>query len=70
MNIKRGINMEEKQEENLFSKEEWDSLIREEKCEGDFPQYKWHPVAKEVKEQEALQKPDFYNKILLVRSGR
>lgn len=50
--------MEEKQEENLFPQEEWDELIE------------WHPVAKEVKEQEALQKPDFYNRILLLRSGR
>lgn len=50
--------MEEKQEENLFSKEEWDGLI------------KWQPVAKEVEEQKALEKPDFYNRILLKRSGR
>lgn len=50
--------MEEKQEENLFSKEEWDELIE------------WHPVAKEVEEQKALEKPDFYNRILLKRSGR
>lgn len=47
--------MEEKQEENLFSQEEWDELIE------------WQPVAKEVKEQEALQKPDFYNRLLLLR---
>ena len=42
-------------EENLFSQEEWDSLIE------------WHPVSQEEKEQEALQKPDFYNRILLLR---
>lgn len=35
----------------------------------------WQPVAKdfeeqEKKESEALQKPDFYNRILLLRSGR
>lgn len=55
--------MEEKHEENLFSKEEWDSLIH------------WQPVAidfeeQEKKESEALEKPDFYNRILLIRSGR
>lgn len=30
----------------------------------------WKPVAKEVEEQKALEKPDFYNRILLKRSGR
>lgn len=34
----------------------------------------WQPVAnseeQEKKESEALQKPDFYNRILLIRSGR
>lgn len=31
----------------LFSKEEWDSLIRKEKCaeEGNFPKQKWQPVS-------------------------
>lgn len=66
--------MEEKQEDGIFPKEEWDSLIREEKCEdeGNFPlkKCKWHPVAREEEEQKAFEKPDFYNRILLLRSGR
>ena len=73
MNTKRGISMEGL-EDNIFPKEEWDSLIREEKCEneGDFPlkKCKWHPVAREEDEQKALEKADFYNRILLKRSGR
>lgn len=39
--------MENKAKEQiLFPKEEWDSLIREEKCEDDnIPKQKWQPVS-------------------------
>jgi hypothetical protein len=54
--VKKSQNHKEKCEEQLlFPKEELDSLIE------------WHPVAREEKEQEVLQKPDFYNRILLLR---
>lgn len=35
-----------------------------------YEEIHWKPVAKEVEEQKALEKPDFYNRILLKRSGR